>query len=412
MSWQEFIDAVARTEIEFPHLASACLAQAILESGRETTDLAKLHNNHHGMKWRDEMREFAIPIYYQTDSEPTGGADFCKFARKVDAVRGYWRFLGRSPYNGWRDHTNSPAEFLAFIGPIWCPPGYTDNWKAQHGGLNYHEYIMEKLYPEAVELLKGDNYPELREGNRGEKVKQLQQELNEHNAAGLEVDGIFGSNTKQAVMAVEQRLNLSPDGVADIQVWLRLPYLRPLKRILLDPGHSRSKPGARGASAEVKEEILNEIQATVIKEKLDQNGFVVDIYNPNTDNLTDVGKHAQGYDMFLSLHHNSYGGTGDPYTCAMIDNDKAKSSSKELAALVAKRVATAIGNPLFGGTHGTQGVYQAGLGVLDAAESVCEGPCILVESYFLNSYGNINIATERSKQAAIAIAEAVIEWFS
>ncbi|WP_449420148.1 N-acetylmuramoyl-L-alanine amidase [Phormidium nigroviride] len=412
MSWQEFIDAVARTEIEFPHLASACLAQAILESGRETTDLAKLHNNHHGMKWRDEMREFAIPIYYQTDSEPTGGADFCKFASKVDAVRGYWRFLGRSPYNGWRDHTNSPAEFLAFIGQIWCPPGYTDNWKAQHGGLNYHEYIMEKLYPEAVELLKGDNYPELREGNRGEKVKQLQKELNEHNDAGLEVDGIFGSNTKQAVMAVEQRLGLTPDGVADIQIWLRLPYLRPLKRILLDPGHSRSKPGARGASAEVKEEILNEIQATIIKEKLDQNGFVVDIYNPNTDNLTDVGKHAQGYDMFLSLHHNSYGGTGDPYTCAMIDNDKAKSSSKKLAALVAKRVATAIGNPLFGGTHGTRGVYQAGLGVLDAAEPVCEGPCILVESYFLNSYGNMNLATERSKQAAIAIAQAVIEWFS
>lgn len=228
MSWQEFIDAVARTEIEFPHLASACLAQAILESGRETTDLAKLHNNHHGMKWRDEMREFAIPIYYQTDSEPTGGADFCKFANKVDAVRGYWRFLGRSPYNGWRDHTNSPAEFLAFIGKIWCPPGYTDNWKAQHGGLNYHEYIMEKLYPEAVELLKGDNYPELREGNRGEKVKYLQEELNEHNAAGLELDGIFGSNTKQAVMAVEQRLHLTPDGVADINVWLGLRDLRPL----------------------------------------------------------------------------------------------------------------------------------------------------------------------------------------
>jgi N-acetylmuramoyl-L-alanine amidase len=105
------------------------------------------------------------------------------------------------------------------------------------------------------------------------------------------------------------------------------------KRILLDPGHSRSRTGARGASPEVKEEILNEIQATVIKEKLDQKGFVVDIYNPDPDNLTGVGKHAQGYDMFLSLHHNSYGGTGDPYTCAMIDNDKAKPSC-ELPTLV------------------------------------------------------------------------------
>ena len=184
------------------------------------------------------------------------------------------------------------------------------------------------------------------------------------------------------------------------------------KRILLDPGHSRSRRGASDLTGTVKEELLNEIQATLIKDKLDQNGFVVDIFNPDPDNLTYVGKHAKSYDMFLSLHHNSYDGTGDPYTCAMIDNDKAKPSSKKLAALVAKRVASAIGNPLFGGTNGTEGVYQAGLSVLDAAEQVCEGPCILVESYFLNKYGNMSVATDRSKQAANAIAGAVVEWFS
>ena len=146
---------------------------------------------------------------------------------------------------------------------------------------------------------------------------------------------------------------------------------------MLDPGHSRSEPGARGRLPEVKEEILNEIQATVIKEKLSQKGFVVDIYNPDSDDLTDIGQKARDYDMFLSLHHNSYGGTGDPYSCAMIDNDKSKPSSKQLAASIAKRVASAIGNPIFGGTHDTKGVYETGLAVLDAAEPVCKGPCIL-----------------------------------
>lgn len=234
MSWQEFIEAVAHTEIEFPHLASACLAQAIMESGRETTDLAKIHNNHHGMKWREEMTGFATSFYYETDSEPSGGADFCKFASKVDAVKGYWHFVERSPYEGWRNHSGSAVDFLAFIGPIWCPPGYTDNWKAKHGGLNYHEYIMAKLYPEAVELLKEDDYPELREGNRGEKVKFLQRELNEHNNAGLTVDGIFGPKTKQAVMAVEQLLHLNTDGITDIDFWLRMQEL-PVKTNLWIP---------------------------------------------------------------------------------------------------------------------------------------------------------------------------------
>jgi len=30
----------------------------------------------------------------------------------------------------------------------------------------------------------------------------------------------------------------------------------------------------------------------------------------------------------------------------------------------------------------------------------------------LNKYGNMSFATERSKKAAIAIAESVVEWFS
>jgi N-acetyl-anhydromuramyl-L-alanine amidase AmpD len=233
MSWQEFVAAVAQRDIEFPQLATACLAQAILESGRGSTDLAKLHYNYHGMKWREEMKGIAQSFYYQTGSEPTGGDNFCKFANPIDAVRGYWRFVERSPYKGWRNHTSSGEDFLAFIGRIWCPPGYTDRWKTQHGGLVYHEYIMQKLYNEAEELLekaRQNNYQELKEGDRGETVKLLQQELNEHINAGLTVDGIFGSLTKQAVMTVEKQLGFIADGIADIDVWKALQTLKPLPK--------------------------------------------------------------------------------------------------------------------------------------------------------------------------------------
>ncbi len=233
MSWQEFVEAVAQTDIEFPQLKTACLAQAILESGRGSTDLAKLHHNFHGMKWREEMKGIATSVYYSTNSEPTGGDNFCKFANPIDAVRGYWRFVERSPYKGWRNHVSSAKDFLAFIGPIWCPPGYTDTWKSQHGGLTYHEYIINNLYNEAQELIAeaAAEYPELKEGDRGEAVKVLQNELNNRINAGLKVDGIFGAKTKQAVVSVEKQFekqfNIKVDGITDPDFWKALLTIEP-----------------------------------------------------------------------------------------------------------------------------------------------------------------------------------------
>ena len=55
MSFKEFARALSDTRIEFEHLKVAQLAQAILESGRGSSDLFKDHNNPFGMKYRPEM---------------------------------------------------------------------------------------------------------------------------------------------------------------------------------------------------------------------------------------------------------------------------------------------------------------------------------------------------------------------
>lgn len=153
MSFQAYVKAVADTPIQFPQLKAMMLAQSILESGRENTDLAKLHNNHHGLKYRPEMAGFATPVEYKTDSEPTGSAVFCKFESKEAEVKGYWHFISRSPYKGWEAYTNSPLEYLMYIGPIYCPPGFTGSWIAAHGGLDYAQYIVQRLLPVAQYLL-------------------------------------------------------------------------------------------------------------------------------------------------------------------------------------------------------------------------------------------------------------------
>jgi N-acetylmuramoyl-L-alanine amidase len=186
------------------------------------------------------------------------------------------------------------------------------------------------------------------------------------------------------------------------------------KRGLLDPGHSFSRPGARSNNKLVKEEMLNKLQAQIIKEILEAAGNVADIYDPDPDNLTDVGNHAKGYDFFVSLHHNSYDGSGTPaggpYPCVMcLPGDRAKKSSVILAGKISAALSETLGIPNFGGTNGEKGVYRAGLSVLNAAEPVCAGPCVLVESYFLNGIASVEVAVEKSTKAAKAIAKVLAE---
>jgi hypothetical protein len=59
----------------------------------------------------------------------------------------------------------------------------------------------------------GQQKPLLRKGSRGEWVTDLQNKLNQIQNAGLQVDGIFGSNTYAAVVAFQQAKGLTPDGI-------------------------------------------------------------------------------------------------------------------------------------------------------------------------------------------------------
>jgi N-acetylmuramoyl-L-alanine amidase len=119
-----FEDLVARyktTNIAFPTLKPVTLAQWILESGRGTSRLAIEHLNFAGLKWRSEMVGFATPVAYEAHD----GLDFyCKFANLDAFIVGYWKFLSRSPYDGWEERAEeSPEAFIRFIGPIYNPAG-------------------------------------------------------------------------------------------------------------------------------------------------------------------------------------------------------------------------------------------------------------------------------------------------
>jgi uncharacterized FlgJ-related protein len=117
----------AETQIAHPGLKIVTLAQWVLESRWGKSGLAQEHFNFGGMKGIAEishLSDIATVVQYQAND---GWGRYLRFGSLENFITGYWRFLERSPYRGWKDHAASEREFISFIARIWAPsdPQYT-----------------------------------------------------------------------------------------------------------------------------------------------------------------------------------------------------------------------------------------------------------------------------------------------
>ena len=74
-------------------------------------------------------------------------------------------------------------------------------------------------------------FPVLRQGSSGNLVKYLQFILKLYGYS-VAVDGAFGPNTRQAVIAFQQANNLTPDGIVGRATWARINNISPEASIL------------------------------------------------------------------------------------------------------------------------------------------------------------------------------------
>ena len=65
-------------------------------------------------------------------------------------------------------------------------------------------------------------YPLLKSGSRGVYVLVLQDALNALGYSTRTLDGAFGANTRNALMAFQRNNNLSADGICCCATWTRL----------------------------------------------------------------------------------------------------------------------------------------------------------------------------------------------
>jgi N-acetylmuramoyl-L-alanine amidase len=418
--WLEYVTALAHSNIEFPHLKTALLAQSILECGRGSTKLFQEHNNPRGVHYHDFLKKWAVGVDYVTDTEPDGHGLFCHFFSMKDAVESYFAWFDHwEHYGDWRTAAKKTAtDFLSHIGPHYCPPGYTPAWIKAHGGLNYHQYIMQNLYDEAEKLLMkvGPATPtEFKvtwfEFNRAEDGKSV--------VVGYDGDKpkfVMRNNNVEAMIKTMQKFPdaktflVAPRGktIPGVEDEPK-PEPKPTtsKRVLLDPGHSERHVGARGLNSNVQEEDLNRLQATVLKAELEKLGIAATIIDPIDDDLYSIGASAKGYDAFVSLHLNAYKNK-DFYTCTMCHPTKQATTSKSaiVASAAAQAMASALGNACFGGTQNwPKGVMATGLSVLSGAVASGVPIAFLSEAFFVDAYDNNAVCEDKIRKAMPALAK-------
>lgn len=186
-----------------------------------------------------------------------------------------------------------------------------------------------------------------------------------------------------------------------------------MTKILFDPGHAKYKAGAINARLGVSEYECNLIQSRAAYSVLKKAGFEIEVYDPSKDDLLAIGKHAKGFDGFVSLHLNASENTEAQYTTCCVHEIGAKPSSKQLASKIICELIKALGFKPYRGQFGP-GVMYLPSKVLSAAEKACKGPCVLTEAFFITSAdwrdaGEIKQAAEK---AGVAVGQAVAAYFA
>jgi N-acetylmuramoyl-L-alanine amidase len=362
MSFSELIVTISKADIEYEHLKVAQLAQAIWESGRGNSDLFKLYKNPFGMKYRPEMASAATSISY-TDS--AGETDYyCKFDSYDKAVEGYWKFIERAPYQGWRNATQDAEQYLRYIvfaGYLGGPHASVPADQRARDRKVKDEYVasLKKLFPEARRGL-------------AQAAKTL---------ARLKTSALVRG-----------------------------------KGVYIDVGHGQKPqgydPGAVHPAKPTTEHALNIIAAGACAKALQDLNIPVRVDDSNVGNL-DAGRAAIGYDVFVSIHHNSLVETNPPTSAQGSEafTHVSKGTANDIA--LATAAATAMAKEL---QIRDRGPKVGSLSVLEGARIAKVRAAILAELYFMHAQSPVNPSPSElpdwSERGGRALGNAIAVWLT
>ncbi len=355
MGFSDFVKVLSDTPIEFEHLKVAQLAQAILESGRGSSDLFALHKNPFGMKYRPEMAEFAQPVAYTDHAGEMD--DYCEFESYDNAVLGYWRFIDRDPYSGWRHSVETPADyirFIAFAGYVGGPHASVPDGRKDADRKSKNAYVrkVRSLFDEAEDLFRASHAESAQD---------------------------------------------NPDGI-----WRH-------KGVFIDVGHGakpgRYDPGAVHRRTEITEHQLNLVSAAACEAYLANQGVPVRVDDGKKGNYS-AGHASAGYDVFVSIHHNAVAGNAQGAE-AFSHAGKGTQADAALAKAASAAMATELGIR-------DRGAKLASHGVTSGARDAGVRAAILAEVYFMQDQSPPNPPASEfqdwSRRGGEALGRAIHDW--
>lgn len=195
-------------------VCSPIIAQACIESAFGTSSLGYRWHNYFGMKcgssWKGKSVNLSTKEEYIPGQLTTIRDNFRVYDSMENGVKGYFDFISTKRYANLKD-AKTPGEYLELI----KKDGYATSSSYVNTNMNcINRYDLERFdwnkLPEKNPYKLSKRI--LIKGDKGESVKWLQWQLNQH-GAGLKIDGIFGNQTKLSVLLFQGDHGLVADGI-------------------------------------------------------------------------------------------------------------------------------------------------------------------------------------------------------
>jgi hypothetical protein len=171
-------------------------------------------NNFFGLKcgsaWKGASVNLSTKEEYTQGQLTTIRDNFRAYSSMEEGVKGYFDFVSTKRYGNLKNAT-TPRQYLEYI--------KADGYATASSYVNSNLNVISRHDLERFDWngdVKGNPYlllsRQMRQGSAGESVKWLQWELNQ-SGANLTIDGMFGKQTKLAVLLFQKDHRLVQDGV-------------------------------------------------------------------------------------------------------------------------------------------------------------------------------------------------------